>query len=175
MTSPQAVESGERDLMVDKVERLPFATHLSSIFPPNMLSSILKRGDKAEVYLLDSESSEQPRLRLFIDPHRISYLAKEIFDVDANIKDMLMYLRLENGAIAQVLELDGATHVSLEKCFGTQVAAAIRSTRTFKTEVDHGQVVTKCVALEVKSCSLRLMLDPESLSMLMAKIWPDKH
>lgn len=174
VTSTQAVESGE-GLTINEGESLPFATHLSSIFPPPMLSSIVKTGNKAEVHFLDSEISEKPRLRLLIYPHRIPYLAKEIFDVDADIQGMLMHLRLDNGATAKVLELDGATHVSLDKCFGIQVAAAIRSTRTFKTEVDHGQVVTKCVALEVNPCSLSLMLDPQSLSVVVAQIWPEKR
>lgn len=38
--------------------------------------------------------------------------------MDADGKDMLMYLRLENGANAIVLELDGAKHGTLETCFG---------------------------------------------------------
>lgn len=156
--------------------RLPFAKQLSGIFPPMMLSSVVKREDRAEVEVIRSESPERSGLRLSIYPHRVPYLAKELFDVDAVIQDMLIYLRLENGAKAKVLELNGAKHGPLEKCFGRQVTTAIRSTNTFSTELKQGEVVTDCVSLEIRrdpqfSCWLSLELDPESLSTIMVEIW----
>lgn len=170
---PQAISTIHLD------EGLPFASHLACIFPPMMLSSIVKREDRAEIEVIHTESPEQSWLRLSIYPHRVPYLAKELFDVDVDVKDTLIHLRLDSGAKAKVLELDGARHETLEKCFGRQVAAAIRSTRKFSTEKRQGEVVTKCVSLKIEkdpcfSCSFSLMLDRGSLSAIVAEIWPPR-
>lgn len=161
----------------DHNERLPLATHLSGIFPPIMLSSIVKKGARAEVEVVFPESPGKSRLKLSIYPHRIPYFAKEMFDVDADIQNTLMYLRLENGANAKVSEFNGAKPESLEKCFGKQIADGIQSNHIFSTEVKLGEVVTKCVTLEVKgdsrfSYSVYLWLDHEALSTITSRMWP---
>lgn len=143
----------------------------SSLFPPMMLSSIVKRAGRAEVEISPSG------LTVSIYPHRATYLAKELFDVGADVENMLICLRLENGVNAKVLELNGAEHETLDKCFGNRVAGAIRSSRKFETEKDQGEVVTKCVSLEIKrypcfSCSFSLELGPKLLSNITAEIWP---
>lgn len=171
------VEMAQQPATQSETADLPFALHLSGIFPPLLLSSIVRKGDRAEVEAVQPGLPEQSRLKLSIYPHRVPYLAREMFDVDADIKDMLLHMRLENGAIAQVLRLDGARHESLGKCFGTRVATAIRSSGKFAAEVRQGEVVTQCVSLELRresgfACSFSLVIDPELLSTLVAEIWP---
>lgn len=161
-------------------ERLPFARHLSGIFPRMMLSSIKKKEGRAEVKVTQLAGSEQSRLKLYIDPRRVSHLAKEIFDVDAEIEDMWIHLKLPNGTNVKGSKIDGARHETLENCFGGKVAAAIRSTSNFSTEVEQGEISTRCVSMQIErdpefSCLLSLVLDPEPLLTIMADIWPPVH
>lgn len=159
---------------------LPFAAHLSGIFPPLMLSSIVKQEDKAKVEVIQDHSPERSQLRLSIYPYRVPYLAREIFDVDADIQNKTMYLRLETGANAKVLEIGGAQHGTLEKCFGRKIAAALRLSPKFENEVRCGQIVTKCVSLDIQegpdfSCFISLGLDSQSLSNIIDEMWPSTH
>lgn len=171
----QAVGStADEHSTADQGKSLPSATHLSGILPPMMLSSIVKSEGKAAVEMIQSEDVDRSWLRFSIYPHRASYLAKELFDVDASIENTCIHLRLESGVSAKVSELNGASHGSLEKCFGKQITAAIRSTRQFRTELQQGEIVTRCVLLQIRGglSSISLELDPDSSLMIPAEIWP---
>lgn len=101
-----------------------------------------------------------------------------LFSLDIDSKDGQLYLKFESGASAQIdtMTLMGPKPDALEKYFGREVAAAVRLSHRYLSELACGETSTRFVSLAFQnnygiSCVFSLVLDPEALSTIAARLW----
>lgn len=157
----------------------PKAKNLPFVFPHYMCTIIVKSGDDASIMLSFPSDPTLCRLVLDISATAVQHLAKELFDAHIRDENGRRCVVLEHGTTMDInssMTLRGATGVPLDKLFGQMVGQAIRLSPQRMEELSMGELLSKCVFMEVWGAAdrpgrLNFIVNADNLSLVFHQLW----